>query len=749
MRYYKLLLPALLAGFVAACGGGGGGDTTTTTATETTTAVALSGKVYDQELSGAEVEVLVGNTVVATATTDSNGAYSVNLSVTETARTQRCVVRAVRGNFSLRSLLGNVGSITDTATSNGGSISSDSFPAANVTNVSTAVAAVIEAANSNTLPSSQAEIDAAIDVIQASTALQQNVVEVAAAIKAVVDYGADVSAVGGATNTDELAKAIIATGDTATALNAVAVTGSETNVTVLQDEVTNDPVLAAQLPSDEVTLAADILTTGYVYFLLDPYASASTGIIEGSVFKVTGPGTGSIWSTTDMGSPATVTFTDNTDGTISMTIGTDTLVITVLGGNENSAFVQVATNGVDEGQRNIRRIIPVSANANSVNNINVTSAITNKVFIDFNNSRAVSVGTDCSGTTSDTGAFMQYAGPAASATCTAHDSGMIKMTPNSNLLTSVPTFYVGLMSDSWDGTNVSQAMNIALIQGEITSPATEASIAAYGRVYTPLPVDTSAGNGPLNNKQQMRIDSQGNLSLRFVTEATSPTQLHIYKAGTTTTAVSLLEKTLEVAATSAIYPVSYNYSYAATTLHRYSVNLGKHSGGKLNAVFAPQNSDQAATIGTGTNPVQNVNTRLLYSLDALTASDIFNGTTDTAATFSMRHLVRTDALTVTFNRADGTATSGTGTTQNTDGTPNSTFTWSEAQAPSGATAGSVDFTGTSYLPTLLVTQDSEGDRIHVYIDKSTGISTSFVVGQFIKDTSNALIDVDGWALIRN
>ena len=145
--------------FLIGCSSGGGSSTPPPPPPQD---VSISGKVYDQEISGATVEILVGDTVVGTTTSDSSGQYSFDLSVTEAQRAQRCVVRATRGNFSLQSLLGTVGAVTDSRDEND-EVNGDNLPAANVTNVSTALAAIIQRENGGTLPSDQSTIDNLID----------------------------------------------------------------------------------------------------------------------------------------------------------------------------------------------------------------------------------------------------------------------------------------------------------------------------------------------------------------------------------------------------------------------------------------------------------------------------------------------------------------------------------------------------------------------------------------------------------
>ena len=770
MKYIKFLILAMLP-FVAACSGGGGGSSE-----ETPVSVTVGGKVYDQELSGAEVEVLVGDTVVATTTTDSNGAYSVDLSVTQAARAQRCVVRARRGSFSLRTLLGNVGSISDAAVANGGSLSGDTFPAANVTNVSTAVAAIVEAAPGGADLTSQADIDAAVAAVDVTV-----VTKIAAIIKAVVDYGADTNSSSSftATDTDQLAKelATLAESTVGTAFvdNLAEIlitsddgTGTPVAENVLVAEVENDPVLAVQLPVVTADLATTMVSSGYTYFMLE---SDSSG---GNIVKFTlGDNTMQLYGADANGpysldTPDTGTWVDGENGVITVTIaGTggepdETAVLTVKSGNKNSVLADLTVGGVAKGTVNFRRVIPIGGSAITADNIPATGA-ENITVVDFGDSKALSTGL-CNGVQNARQMSNQGAIPA---TCTVHGSGMLKI--ESSNLALAPTTYVGLLADSWNfdsgtptNSYVSQAMSVAYFGVNSVSSAE----AGFGRVYRAKDINTTSG-GPINNPIGLRIDSRGDLSVRFTTgtDVDGNALMDIYKNNLTATRRRVfIGQTVDV---NHGFGATVNYSVKASdaTVLRYSVNLGKHSGGKLNAIFATTSTTFAGTAKEGTvdndtqitaslspttNPLFVVNTRLLNTLSALSATDMMG--TGTTATFAVTNMLdSTSGGTATFNRADASATSGTGTFVEGDGSTN-TFTWAVGAVRGAIGTNAADFstrTGSAdgYPDTIVIT-NADGTKNYLYADVSLGTTNSFVIALIGVDASNNLIDLSGNLVVR-
>ncbi len=258
----KFLLMGVFAS-LAACGGGGsssdggGGDQTV--------AIKLSGLVYDEEIGGAVVEAYVGSQLVGTATTDATGNYTLNLTVSESQYQEQCVVRArvVDENFSLATLPGTVGEIAGSTAAGDGTVSGSENPDLNVTNVSTAVYAVVksQAQTSGTTPESltAAELEAIKQTIEGDTATQDKIKYAAAAIKAVIDYGATNSS----SDTEALADAIVGSADPQGDVDTLLQNSNLTvTTTELVTEVESDPTLAVQLIEAPIA-AADIAGKRY------------------------------------------------------------------------------------------------------------------------------------------------------------------------------------------------------------------------------------------------------------------------------------------------------------------------------------------------------------------------------------------------------------------------------------------------------------------------------------------------------
>ncbi|HEY8709706.1 MAG TPA: Ig-like domain-containing protein [Burkholderiaceae bacterium] len=154
-----------------------------------TAKVTLGASVFDGPLAGAAVSVAVGNRRF-NATADGNGAYSVD--ITSAAPADVVVVSAVgtgaQSQVKLRSLLGEMASLVKLVTSNG-SLGADQLASANVTNVSTALAALVEEANAGQTPATLAQLGA-LSVRMSP----QSLLDLATAIKLVSDYGVSLPA---------------------------------------------------------------------------------------------------------------------------------------------------------------------------------------------------------------------------------------------------------------------------------------------------------------------------------------------------------------------------------------------------------------------------------------------------------------------------------------------------------------------------------------------------------------------------
>lgn len=694
MKYYSLIMSALLAGLVVACGGSGGGTTT-----PAAVSVTLSAQVYDQAVANAEVSVYVGSntTPVATTTTDSDGNFSVNLSVTEAIRANNCVVVARRDNISLRSLLGNVGAIADTATANSGTVTATELPSANVTNVSTAVAAIIKQSG-GALPSSQADIDTALAAIANDPAVQQTVLQIAAAIKAVVDYGGT-NLLGGA-DTDALADLLAASSTLAADLVTV-LTDSDAGAGGLDQlvlEVAGDPLLATQLPSDDATLVAGLAGNTYV-------TNASNG--EETLVQFVDATNLKIAEYSDIeGGGIAGTYTDNQDGTLTVNYtdsvdGPQVVVVTVTGGSTNAINTNVVSNGVDEGPHTFRRMIPVGASA-TANQIGVAN-IANSMLVDIDTSTAVQIGASCDGTAN--AILRSSVGELTGATCNVA-MGMLVI----NHANYSKTMH-GLMADSWNGTTASQQMSVANWKAD----ATLGSVASYSRYYTPI--DTGI---PTVNRKLLRIlpsNSAGGVSasLQFVTaldsvpgnNAANGGNIDVYSNSSGGIAKSkdhlLQTTTVLTGALKVNGSVNTGENFASHVSTTIGINLGNNANSKLGAVINPNNA---------TYP-NRMMTRYVYNLRDVTAGDV------SGKTFSFTDLVFDSTATIVFN-ADNT-----GVFTETGASPDP-FTWSiEAAVPPANEAGITS--GVSSYGTTLKLTNADGTVDYMFVKE---LGTSFIVAGY-------------------
>ncbi|MEJ2393093.1 MAG: hypothetical protein P8019_17115 [Gammaproteobacteria bacterium] len=715
MKFTKLLIPILFAFLASACGGGG---SSSSTPTATTTAVSLSGQVYDQGVANASVTVYIGDQAVAHTTTDQNGNYSVNLQVTEASRASHCVVVATRGNISLRSLLGNMGAITDIATANGGKVTSTDLPSANVTNVSTALAAVIENTTGGTLPDSQADIDAAVHAIATDANAQDRVIKIAAAIKAVVDYSGDPSVVGAATNTDELAKVLAASADLAGDLDTVVASSSASSAAQLELEVAGDPTLAEQIPSDAATLVASL--AGNTYVTGDPDANTLLAFRNGGAVTIAG------YSDIETGG-VDGTYTDNQDGTLTIVSGgTNTIDLTVIGGSANAILTNVVINGTDEGTHVLLRIVPVVTSASSATAIGAAD-LAGKTFVDVATSRAVVPGTcDATGSVADS-SLLSAQGTLPGATCQIA-LGMIVISQ-----TSYGKMMLGALADSWDGTALSQQMGVIIWEANPTPSLGD--IASYGRVYQPIDWTTTTPT-PI----QLRLypdsgDGSIGAQLRFVTVNDTPgdtaadgkMDVYNYLQGTySAKTVDLIMGTQHpltgtLLVNGSVYPgvigtTCTDWATCGDPSVSIGINLGKNVNGGLQAHINPN-------YGGGPR----LRTRYAYGLSTLTADDV------SGKTFTVTDLIHSGGGTVTFN-ANGSGVLNAGTSQSEN------FTWAIGPAvPANATTSGV----TDYGDTLVLT-GQDGSRQYLFGHHA---GDAMITAGYIVDASGSFQEVSASVVI--
>lgn len=209
----------LLAAQLAACGGGGNDSSTNpppsggapptnppvdppADPTPTTVSVTLTGTVTDAPIANAVVTATVGGETFS-ATADANGDYSVEIEVDQ-ANAGQFVTLNARGVgdqafVEFVSLAGSVQALATQAGADGTLSSSENF-ATQITNVSTAEAVFLVQANAGQAITSDAQLTTLATEINA-----QDVLDLAAAIKLVVDDSQNYSMPQGQTSTLALA----------------------------------------------------------------------------------------------------------------------------------------------------------------------------------------------------------------------------------------------------------------------------------------------------------------------------------------------------------------------------------------------------------------------------------------------------------------------------------------------------------------------------------------------------------------
>jgi len=191
---FRALGTVVLAAQLAACGGDDGGSKTPSGSdnpppqVSTKHKLTLQGTVTDEPIANANVTATVGSQSFS-ATADAAGNYSVNLEVDDAGLTQLIQLAAKgvgdQSHVEFVSLAGSVQALTQAAGADGILSSAENF-ATQITNVSTAQAALIAAANGGEMPTSAAALQTLAAGINA-----QDVLDLAAAIKLAVDDAAN------------------------------------------------------------------------------------------------------------------------------------------------------------------------------------------------------------------------------------------------------------------------------------------------------------------------------------------------------------------------------------------------------------------------------------------------------------------------------------------------------------------------------------------------------------------------------
>ncbi|WP_028081753.1 hypothetical protein [Solimonas soli] len=253
-RPYRLTLiaAALLGTQLVACGGGG--DDTPPPAT--TVKLRLTGRVTDEPVANADVSVHVGARTF-TATADADGDYSVDVEVPEDEADGFVSVDA-RGTgaqsfVEFTSLLGDLGTLAGQA-GDDGTLTPDENFATQVTNVSTAEAALLRQANGGQPITSAAVLQSLGSAING-----QDVLDLATAIKLAVDAAASYPLPEGYASTLDLVNdAEAAQAFVAAAHDQDPAAFAETQTAISSDSSLNQPLSSGAVPA---TLTAATLST--------------------------------------------------------------------------------------------------------------------------------------------------------------------------------------------------------------------------------------------------------------------------------------------------------------------------------------------------------------------------------------------------------------------------------------------------------------------------------------------------------
>ncbi|MCE9687928.1 cadherin-like domain-containing protein [Shewanella sp. AS16] len=268
----------------------------TVTVTANMVSFSLQGKVTDAPIANARVVVSVGGQDFS-AVADVNGDYSAEVSVDDSFATSLVKITAMGpaedSQVKLVSLLGSVNAVVEQAGADGVATKDELF-GVNVTNVTTAVDALMQAANQGEEIATQEAFDSAVQAYDTSLLLP-----LATAIKLVIDYAGanpDLALPEGVADT----QALVAQLETVqTYLQQAQQTAAETYSEAQAAIVADEEVIASGTGSAELPIA-------------DTYYFTSTeGMQSGDRLVLTADGKGTLyswdtsisltWSTNDAG----------------------------------------------------------------------------------------------------------------------------------------------------------------------------------------------------------------------------------------------------------------------------------------------------------------------------------------------------------------------------------------------------------------------------------------------------------------
>lgn len=246
------VLSTLLLSALAACGGGGGGGGgngggTVPPPAPILSRLTLTGTVTDAPIANAVVTATIGSQTF-TATADANGNYSVEIAIEESA-TAGFITLTAKGAGSqsyveFTSLAGMFSALKTQAGSDSILSNSENF-ATQITNVSTALAVLLQQANNGQPVTSQTLIDTLSPTLNG-----QQVLELAAAIKLLVDEADDYPMPSGQTSMQALlANTTVREQLVADFYEQDPTTFKNTQNAIVGDSTLTQPVTTATLPA--------------------------------------------------------------------------------------------------------------------------------------------------------------------------------------------------------------------------------------------------------------------------------------------------------------------------------------------------------------------------------------------------------------------------------------------------------------------------------------------------------------------
>jgi len=288
--------------------------------------------------------------------------------------------------------------------------------------------------------------------------------------------------------------------------------------------------------------------------------------------------------------PATGSYTI-VDNIITVTLGADVIVLTILSGDKETINAGVVIAGVAQQDAIFQRMATIDNGDNASDNINVGNLIS-KFFVDHAAVESILLPSTCDGNTAD-GVKLFNESTAINAiaiTCKLHASGMLEIVGPG----TIRTLY-GVFAKNWDGSNLSQQLDV--LEYILVQDADGFFPDGFIRTTNIAAATDLAVTGPVIDRILLRFNSSKVLTMRFSTtglgSVADPLRADFYRYNPNTDILSQFRRKIvlgQVNLVTGSTAISYSRKNSDDTTLRYALNLGKRDGLSVTAILKTNNA---------------------------------------------------------------------------------------------------------------------------------------------------------------